>query len=259
MSIERSPRFPSDSLADAISRTQQLYNATGRSPVASEIAATALGYSGLNGASRTTLAALSGYGLIQREGDTHRVSELGLRLIRPLSERDKLAAARTASLKPTVFANIEKNHSDCGEPVLASILLHAGFTDDGARRAAKVYKENVAFLKSLEQAAGGKLDDQPTDSIPEKQPGILSDSPKDKQAAPPVTIQGKVLAQYQIPLGANHAQLTFTGEKLLPEDFDALGEYVELFKRQHMRAQAAVAEAKAAFASPVPEEPGDES
>ncbi len=45
----------------------------------------------------------------------------------------------------------------------------------------------------------------------------------------------KVLAKYSIPLGANEAILVFSGEQLAPEDFDALIEYVQLFKKQYER------------------------
>jgi hypothetical protein len=44
-----------------------------------------------------------------------------------------------------------------------------------------------------------------------------------------------LLEQYQIPLGANHAQLIFTGDELVADDFDALKEYVEIFKKQFVR------------------------
>ena len=242
MSKERSPRAPAESLPESLVRTEKLYTAAGRSPVTSEIAAKAIGYGGLSGASKTALASMSYYGLIQREGDNHRISELGLRLIRPLGEADKLEAASMAALRPAIFAEIEENHSDCTEPVLASVLLHSGFTDEGARRAAKVYKENVAFIESVAQSAH-KPNEQPP-----------KDKPIEGAKGSGANAGAKMLAQYQIPLGANHAQLTFTGDKLVPEDFDALADYVAIFKKQYIRAQAEVAAEKAAFATPSVEE-----
>jgi hypothetical protein len=116
--------------------------------------------------------------------------------------------------------------------VLASILLHSGFTDDGARRAAKVYKENIAFLKSLGEDEPS-LEPAPEANVPVD---VTVDPQKSESPAPPPTpVSGKMLAQYQIPLGANHAQLIFTGEELVAEDFDALKDYVEIFKRQFER------------------------
>lgn len=44
-----------------------------------------------------------------------------------------------------------------------------------------------------------------------------------------------MLATYQVPLGFSEAKLTFTGERLELADFDALLEYIELFKKQHER------------------------
>src|SRR6266566_7784259 len=137
MATERSPRFPSDPLPDALQRIEALYKSAGRSSVTSDVAAQAIGYSSLSGASRTALAAMNYYGLLQREGDSYRVSELGLRLIRPLNALDRLDAARISAFRPPVFAEILKEHGECSESVLASILLRKGFTDDGAGRAAR--------------------------------------------------------------------------------------------------------------------------
>ena len=51
-------------------------------------------------------------------------------------------------------------------------------------------------------------------------------------------IKGKnVLAQYSIPIGASEATITFTGEKLSEEDFDALADYIAIFKKQFERKQ----------------------
>lgn len=58
-----------------------------------------------------------------------------------------------------------------------------------------------------------------------------------------------MLASYSIPLGANEATITFTGEKLSAEDFTALGEYVTLFKAQFERKQ------KSESSSPIPPKP----
>lgn len=44
-----------------------------------------------------------------------------------------------------------------------------------------------------------------------------------------------MLASFKIPLGSSEAELIFTGDRLEEEDFDALKEYVDLFKRQYAR------------------------
>ena len=237
MTKERSPRFPSNSLEESLIHTEGLYSATGRSAVASEVVATSIGYAGLSGTSRTAIASLSGYGLLQREGNSHRITELALRLIRPLNADDKLEAARSAALKPSVFADIAKNHSDCAEHVLASILLRAGFTDEGAKRAAKVYKENAAFIATLQKDTDNVL--AASADEPALLPAPIAAPPVGtlvaSSAAIPTRHGEAILAQYQIPLGPNHAQLIFTGTDLTADDFDALTEYVALFKKQFLR------------------------
>lgn len=45
-----------------------------------------------------------------------------------------------------------------------------------------------------------------------------------------------VLARYTIPLGQNEATLVLTGSSLSADDFEALKEYVDLFKKQFERA-----------------------
>ena len=57
------------------------------------------------------------------------------------------------------------------------------------------------------------------------------------QPAAPSLPSADVLARYSIPLGENEATLVITGKSLSPEDFTALIEYVELFKKQFERRQ----------------------
>lgn len=143
---ERSPRFPSDTLRQAVENIQKVFAGLGRSAAPAEAIAKALDYTGLNGTSRMTLAALSYYGLLLREGNNHKVSELALRIIRPVSEADKVAAIKQAALEPALFQQVQQEHPDCTEELLATLLLHKGFTEEGSRRAAKVFRDNVEFL-----------------------------------------------------------------------------------------------------------------
>lgn len=47
----------------------------------------------------------------------------------------------------------------------------------------------------------------------------------------------KVLAEYSIPLGGAEATIVFRGERLSPGDFEALADYITLFKKQFERRQ----------------------
>ena len=241
-----SPRCPGENLAECVGRLEKLYEEAKRGLVDAGTIALAIGYKSLNGGSRTTIAALSGYGLIEREGDKHKVSDEGFKIIRPLSDDSKRESLQLAAYRPAVFAQIRKQHGDSSEAVLTRMLLHEGFTEEGAPRAARVYKENVAFLEQSGANQDANDEDQSELELPDLTGKAASapapETPRSAAAleTPKVEIlapSGKWLAQYQIPLGANQAQLTFTGEELVPEDFDALIDYVEIFKKQFLRKQ----------------------
>lgn len=261
MSNERSPRFPAENIEECLNRLEKLYTEAKRSPVDSSTAAIAIGYGGLNGASKTMLAALSAYGLIQREGHTHKVSDDGFRIIRPIGDEDKRSALRSAVFKPKTFSDIREKHADASEAVLARVLLHQGFTEEGAGRAARVYKENVAFLEAQGENGQSKEAERGEGELPlfqeHKQPAAAPVQPINK----PIVPTGNMLAQYLIPLGPNQAQLIFTGEKLTPADFDDLKDYVDLFKKQFERALRSApktdqAEPSASLIAPEFDEPG---
>ena len=246
MSNERSPRFPAENLTESVEKLELLYKEVGRSAVDSDTAARSIGYSGLNGASKTTLAALNYYGLIQREGHTHKVSDLGFKIIRPLNDKDKLEAMRTAAFSPKVFAEILEKHPDCSESVLSRVLMHTGFSEEGAERAARVFKENSALFGDAPHRSGDSSDADPEHGessrkggellVQAKPPvGTLTPTPSGRPTGHALPFVGEMLAQYQIPLGANQAHLAFTGEELTPADFDDLIEYVRLFKKQFER------------------------
>ena len=157
---ERSPRFPSETLVDAIGRLEKFMTELGRGIAPAEAAAKAIGFGGLSGASRAALASLSYYGFLDKQGQGYRLSDLALRVIRPLNDSDKLLALREAHLSPKLFSEIEKEHSECSEKALANLLQHKEFTEEGAKRAAWVFKDNVKFLES-----SGYIDTKPKGSF----------------------------------------------------------------------------------------------
>lgn len=200
-----------------------------------ETAAKIIGYSSLNGASRTALAALAGYNLITREGNKQRVSDVALRVLRPISEGDKIQGMLDAFRTPAIFAKIHNEHSACSEAVLASILLREGFTEDGAKRAAKIYKENVAFIGDV----NAHVEQRDPPSVKGDEGNMVSPPPSRVNIADSPENSKKTLAQYSIPLGANEATLTFSGVSLSADDFDALADFVEFAKKQFLRKEKA--------------------
>lgn len=243
---DRSPNFPKIPLEQAIELVSGLYKKTGKSQIRPEVCASALGYSGLNGAALTTIGALNQYGLLDRQrGEGIAVSQLAIKLIHPVNEAQKETSRREAVLSPRVFNELfTGGFNHCAEDVLANHLIQEGFTQDGARKAASVFKANIEFANLSDNSI--KLDsDKETTQLEQAIETPVPNQPISKQSKQPVyfgnQITGEdnknVLATYSIPLVESEASLVFTGEKLTPADFDALIEYVELFKKRFERKQ----------------------
>ena len=239
MQTERNPRFPSMSLQDALKKADKLFTAAGRTPVNVEGAVKEMDYSSLSGAARMTMAALSGYGLLTRVGGSYRVSEEGIRALRPAPGSDNLQELRALALRPPLFSQIHKENRECSESVLANLLVHKGFSEDGARKAARIYKENSIFAKTDSVESANVASDNVQDRNPDED--HIERSPLDEDATRGAfksslrRTTAKVLAEYSIPLGSNKATLVFEGDELVPEDFDELIEYATLFKKQFVR------------------------
>ncbi len=236
---ERSPNFPKMPLEQAIETVSRMHKKAGKSKVQPAVAAAAIGYGGINGAALTTIGALSQYGLIDREKTGElSVSQLALRVIHPVNEAQSVSSLREASLRPKVYSELfTGGFQHCDENLIANHLIQLEFTPDGAKKAAAVFKANVDYAKLRDGDV--KLDSEP--DISQDSTSAVTPAPL-ISAAPPVTqgivaqaINKKVLASYSVPLGSNEVQIVFTGEQLRPEDFDALADYVALFKKQYQR------------------------
>jgi hypothetical protein len=230
---ERSPNFPKLTLSDAIESTKKLYEKAGKAKITGEAAVVALGYKGLNGAALTTLGALSQYGLIERErGENVAVSPSAIKLIHPIDKAQEEAIKRELALKPKVFGELHASgFFNVDQQILANHLRQNNFTSDGAEKAASVYLANFEFAKLAEH---GK--DTPSELQDDKNKGKQEHEETQDDTFAERKPVGKVLAKYSIPLGANEATLVFTGSEALSTDhFEALKEYVDLFKKQWER------------------------
>ena len=236
--VTRSPRSPSTPLTDAIEQARKLHSQIGRAKVKPESAVIALGYKGLNGAALSTLGTLSQYGLIDRSGSQVAITPLALKILHPTGEDQRREALRDAALNPPIFREIQKQYDQCSVEVLTSHLVQQNFTPDRARKTASIYAENKGFANL--SAPNG--DTQETTQAPDiskqgQSPFVLSEVKVDGPQA--------VLARYSIPLIGNEATITFVGEDLTADDFDALKEFIDYCKKQFQRKQAAASAQRA--------------
>ena len=237
----------------ALELAKKLYDKVGKAKIKREVAAGALGYSGITGASLTMLGALNQYGLTEQDqSGAVGVSSLAIKILHPVSEKDANEAKACAALTPRVFNGLYTDgFHHCDEAVVANTLIQSGFTPDNAKRVAAVYLSNISFTN---QAASGinkpsdakKDEKKPLEGM-EIPPAIKEFLDGGKSDEKP--LGKKMLAQYLVPLGANEATITFTGEKLSADDFTALGDYVNLFKAQFERKQ------RTESSNPIPPKP----
>lgn len=142
----RSPNYPALSLPQALEATRKLWDAEKRTAVSHETAAHAMGYSSLSGPARVAIGALRQYGLIDKAEAGHiRVSQLGVSALHG-DGTDQAAAVATAAGQPELFRELMVSHLEASENAIRSYLItKKSFVEDGARKAAKAFRETMAL------------------------------------------------------------------------------------------------------------------
>ena len=250
---DRSPNYPKLPLKEAVDLAKTLYKKAGKAKIKAETAFGALGYSGPNGAALTTLGTLTAYGLIERDrGVGLSVSPLAIQLIHPTDPHQERFVKAQSALLPKVFLDLYNDgFRDADEDVLRNHLIQKGFTPDGAGVAAGVYVKNFSFAELEEFRSNSDMVREqnpelkpPFSANQDTAPRTLSGMPPAQRnsgpsgyppAPTPPPAKANVLASYSVPLGSNEATITFTGKSLSPEDFVALIEYIQIFKKQFER------------------------
>ena len=229
---ERSPRFPGSSLEDVLKHVESIYTSAGRSPLDSEAIVKIMGYNGLNGASRAEFAALNGYGALAKSGTNFKISDEAQGAIRPLDEADRLKHIRKLALTPSLFSEILKDHKDCTETVLATVLQRKGFTEDGAKRAAKVWKENVEFAKLGDQGyiAGSSETDKGSGGAPKGSDANKANPADNGKGGGMDTTYNA--GELPIPIGDKVARIPFP---MTEDDFELFTETLKLWKKKIVR------------------------
>lgn len=146
----RSPNYPALSLPQVVDVARKLWTAEKRTPVTHDAAALAMGFKSLSGPARVAIGALRQYGLIEKADKGHiRLSDLAIRILLADQATDRQAALQEAATTPELFQELAKNHSDGSENAIRTFLLtKKGFADDGARKAARAFRETLALAKT---------------------------------------------------------------------------------------------------------------
>lgn len=233
---DRSPNYPAFNLEDSILLIEKLYSKCGRSPVTREIASTAFGYASLNGSAQKAIASVVGYGLADKSKGKMCISAEALKIIRSLDEASKREALRECATKPRAFANIATEYPHSDEEILSRQLTHDGFSDEGSKRAARIYKENEAFVgcevqsddHDVAQSEANSTNDSSTTSV-DIQPKKTLSSGNMISPAVVTTPQVNLSAFVPIPLDIGDALIP---KGMSEDDFGFLMDALNLYKRK---------------------------
>ncbi|HYK54467.1 MAG TPA: hypothetical protein VEV38_13165 [Candidatus Eremiobacteraceae bacterium] len=226
---ERSPNYPAFDLEEAIGMVEKVYAAAGRSSISYEATAIALGYGGLNGRSRSKIAALRHYGLVDDAGQSKiRISDRAVDLIHKAGDAPYMQAVRQAALTPPLFSELWAKYAAANDAILINHLVKdRKFSQDGAERVVKSYRETVGFAKLGEASDSGKVE---TDEIagftkPDTGGGTV---PPVEHPKPPSQGGGFVSFNFMLSGGVN-ANIAFS-PKPTPRSIDRLIEYLRLMR-----------------------------
>lgn len=146
ISKQRSPNFPQCTLEEAVQKVGLVYSAAKRSTLSMATVAQAMEYKALHGKSRSMVAALVAYGLLDRTKKEYAVSDMAMKILYSTSDEQKKKALREAALLPKEFNKIYEKYHDCEKRILIAHLMQGDFTPDGAENASAIYKENAKFV-----------------------------------------------------------------------------------------------------------------
>ena len=163
----RSPRFPSYSIRDAIVYAEKIYQGVHRSSIDAQTAFRLMGFAGKSGASATALGSVRQYGLIEGVGDGTRISQLGLRILEPVSAEERSEAILEAAQKPEVFRAVLSRFDGkvpvADEPVRAFLIRELGFSKTGAEDCLTSLRETYEMIGDSAESVKQAL---PVNSIP---------------------------------------------------------------------------------------------
>lgn len=223
MARMRSPNYPSCGLDGAVSMARKIWDKDKRTTLSMEQAAHDVGYSGLSGPARTSIAALRKYGLLEDAKDGMRLSDLALRILHPANDDERLEALREAALKPELFRQVYESHRDANNKTLESYLINKlGFSDVGAKGFVDSFRETVGFANLSETGYSEPVETQEKQAMNTSIPVPPRHNNYEIKAA---------ALSFTWPLSKDLvAEVRFTNHDVRPEHIDRLTKYLELVK-----------------------------
>jgi len=149
----RSPNYPALDLREALARVKTVFERERRHTMSKDVALKGLGYSSANGAALSTLSAVVKYGLLDRSGESYRVSDLTVSILHPQTPQEKDQALQTAALSPPLFAELAEQFpgGQVSDDNLRSYLIRNSFSSNAVAGVIKAFRETMGMV-SLDSA-----------------------------------------------------------------------------------------------------------
>ncbi|MCT8161258.1 hypothetical protein [Pseudoruegeria sp. SHC-113] len=154
MARQRSPRYPSYAVGDAIDYARKIYNGDGMHPMDREVAVRHLGYTSLNGASATALGGLKQYGLTIDAGKGMvKLTDLALDIIEPVDNESRDKAIQIAAFSPALFHSLRERFPDRAPSPenLRGHLIREGFTKSAVPSVIEAYLATCEYVEKTEE------------------------------------------------------------------------------------------------------------
>ena len=151
---KRSTRFPFVLLEEAVELLRKLdaYQSDRSKALKRPEILKALDYASLHGAAVKTIGAMRAYDLLEKKDDGICISPVGAAILDASSDEDRRPHLQKAALSPLTFRNLWRTARHKTRPELIELLLSRGFTEQGAKRASRIYRKNdeLASVQTLE-------------------------------------------------------------------------------------------------------------
>jgi hypothetical protein len=153
MTHQRSPNCPKISFLAAAEKGRILYAKENTHPAARQIVVQSLGYSGINGASLSTIGALRQYGILEGNGDALRITDDAVAYFELEDGPERSEAVSRMLFHPPFFAQIHADFGDTlpSESNLKHYLIKRGFLPKAAEEVIQVYRENIRLSENTPQ------------------------------------------------------------------------------------------------------------
>ena len=151
----RSPSYPQMGLTRCIDLVGKLYEGIHRGSVGNSEAQQIMGFAPKSGSGLAALSALKRFGLIEGRDPQLRVTDLGMKVLEPMNERERTFALREAALRPPLFQEVHDAFGGklpADSAIRAKLVREKAFTSAGADAFIRSYKDTIGYL------AGSKED-----------------------------------------------------------------------------------------------------